>query len=109
MKFTKEEIESAEAVKHQMMNKETPDTLKAIYMAGEIFMYEEMKVKNVSSNSSVMRSLPDIYSGKLNTMRIKKYKKLAEEYNISEGTVRDIFCKGADWHKEVLLAEDNGA
>ena len=47
---------------------------------------------------------PDIYSnipGDLNTERITKYRKLAEDYTIEEGTVRDIFCKGADWGVEV--------
>lgn len=39
--------------------------------------------------------------GPLNTERIAKYRKLAEDYNIEEGTVRDIFCKGADWGLEV--------
>jgi len=45
---------------------------------------------------NVMPSLPDIYSGKLNAKRIKKYKKLAQLYNVEEGTVRDIFCSGAE-------------
>lgn len=49
----------------------------------------------------VMPSLPDIYRGKLNAKRIKKYKKLAQLYNIQEGTVRDLFCSGADWFKKV--------
>ena len=40
---------------------------------------------------------PDIYSGKLNSQRIKRYLNLAELYNIEESTVREIFCKGADW------------
>jgi len=45
---------------------------------------------------------PDIYTpSALNTERIAKYRKLAEDYNIDEGTVRDIFCKGADWGIEV--------
>lgn len=39
----------------------------------------------------------DIYSNKINTLRIKEYKKLAKEYTISESTVREIFCKGAEW------------
>lgn len=40
---------------------------------------------------------PDIYSGALNEERIAKYRKLAKDYYIQEGTVRDIFCAGADW------------
>lgn len=51
-------------------------------------------------------SLPDIYSnignGNLNTKRIKAYQDLKELYNLEEGTIRDIFCKGADWYKEIL-------
>jgi hypothetical protein len=38
-----------------------------------------------------------IYEGKLNEERISKYLKIAEEYSISESSVRDIFCKGAEW------------
>ena len=44
---------------------------------------------------------PDIYSGDLNRTRIRKYRKIAKYYNIEVGTVRDIFCKGADWGIEV--------
>ena len=39
----------------------------------------------------------DIYSGELNTERILTYKKLSEQYNIEESTVRDIFNAGAEW------------
>lgn len=38
------------------------------------------------------------YEGQLNIDRIKAYKKLAKEYNISELTVGLIFCKGIDWY-----------
>jgi hypothetical protein len=46
---------------------------------------------------------PDIYQmgTELNVERISKYRKLAEDFTIEEGTVRDIFCKGADWGLEV--------
>ena len=45
---------------------------------------------------------PDIYQlGELNTKRIARYRKLAENYTIEESTVRDIFCKGADWGLEI--------
>jgi hypothetical protein len=44
--------------------------------------------------------LPDHYAGELNTKRIKAYQLLHEQYNLEEGTVRDIFCRGADWYKE---------
>ena len=47
-----------------------------------------------------VKSLPDHYAGQLNTERIKAYRLLHEQYNLEEGTVRDIFCKGADWYKE---------
>jgi|LSQX01.1.fsa_nt_gb hypothetical protein len=49
---------------------------------------------------AVSKSLPDHYAGQLNTERIKAYRLLHEQYNLEEGTVRDIFCKGADWYKE---------
>jgi hypothetical protein len=49
----------------------------------------------------VVNDSTDIYTGKLNTERIKKYQKLAEDFTIEEGTVRDIFCKGAEWGIEV--------
>lgn len=47
-------------------------------------------------------SLPDHYAGELNFKRIEAWQKLAKEYNIEEGTVREIFCKGADWYKKVI-------
>lgn len=34
------------------------------------------------------------YEGELNEKRISAYKKLAENYRIQEGTVRDIFSQG---------------
>ena len=45
----------------------------------------------------------DIYAlgSSLNTERITKYRKLAEDFNLEEGTVRDIFCRGADWGIEI--------
>lgn len=46
--------------------------------------------------------LPQIYEGKLSVERINKYKKISEDLNIQEGTVRDIFCAGADWYKSIL-------
>lgn len=39
----------------------------------------------------------DIYSGDLNAERIKQYKNLSELFTVSEMTVREIFCKDADW------------
>lgn len=47
-------------------------------------------------------SFPDIYAGELNTERIEIYKGIAEEYNVDEGIIRDVFCKGADWYKSLL-------
>lgn len=46
------------------------------------------------------KPLPDHYEGQLNTDRITTYLKLEEQYNLQTGTIRDIFCKGADWYKE---------
>jgi hypothetical protein len=40
---------------------------------------------------------PNIYAGILNTERIAAYQKLAENYNLEEGTVGHIFCEGANW------------
>lgn len=45
--------------------------------------------------------LPDPYAKELNAQRIAAYRALAKEYNISESSVRDIFCKGVDWYKKV--------
>lgn len=48
----------------------------------------------------------DIYElWPLNVERIAKYQKLAKDYNIDEGIVRDIFCKGAEWGIEVSNKE----
>ena len=58
------------------------------------------KLRKAFAIFCVSKSLPDHYAGKLNTKRIKAYRLLHEQYNLEEGTVRDIFCKGADWYKE---------
>jgi hypothetical protein len=44
---------------------------------------------------------PDIYSGELNSERIKQYQDHAKLYNVQEGTIRDAFCRGADWALEI--------
>jgi len=48
--------------------------------------------------------LPDIYYPPYNKQRIKKYTKLLEEYSIDKETAREVFCKGADWYKELIKA-----
>ena len=58
------------------------------------------RIRKAFAIPCVSKSLPDHYSGELNTERIKAYRLLHEHYNIEEGTVRDIFCKGADWYKQ---------
>ena len=51
----------------------------------------------------------DIYTpGDLNTDRIAIYTKLAQDYNIEIGTVREIFCKGADWGIDLANGIKNG-
>jgi len=49
--------------------------------------------------------LPDIYSGDLNTERIKTYRKVGEHFFGSESVIRDAFCKGADWYKSLLTTK----
>jgi len=39
----------------------------------------------------------NIYAGELNTERIETYTQIAGEYNVELSTVRDIFCRGAEW------------
>ena len=58
------------------------------------------RIRRVFAIPCVSKSLPDHYAGELNTERIKAYRLLHEQYNLEEGTVRDIFCKGADWYKQ---------
>jgi hypothetical protein len=60
----------------------------------------KLALKRLFCKTDVSKSLPDHYAGELNTNRIKAYRLLHEQYNLEEGTVRDIFCKGADWYKE---------
>jgi hypothetical protein len=48
---------------------------------------------------------PNIYAGQLNTERIAKYQKLAEDYYIEEGTVGRIFCDGANWGLDVATRD----
>lgn len=49
-----------------------------------------------------LKYLPDIYEGKTNTARIKAYRKLKELWNVDEGTIRDLFCAGAEWYRDFL-------
>ena len=58
------------------------------------------RIRKAFAIHNISKSLPDHYAGELNTKRIKAYRLLHEQYNLEEGTVRDIFCKGADWYKE---------
>lgn len=39
----------------------------------------------------------NIYLGELNVHRIEAIDKTAELYSITKSTVREVFCKGADW------------
>jgi hypothetical protein len=42
--------------------------------------------------------ISDIYDDpKLNKERIAEYMKLKELFNVSEGTLREVFCAGAEW------------
>lgn len=77
-----------------------------IFMDGEDPEYEvlcnpstdnHITLHPVKKKENRMLDKLDIYSGDLNTERIKTYKELAKAYSIQEGTVRDIFCKGAEW------------
>ena len=53
---------------------------------------------------ALAKSLPNHYAGELNTERIKTYRLIHQQYSdLEEGTVRNIFCKGADWYKEQCL------
>lgn len=56
----------------------------------------------------VVDECTDIYTGDLNTDRIAEYTRLAQQYNIEIGTVRDIFCKGADWGIDLANGIKNG-
>jgi len=51
----------------------------------------------------------DFFKGVLNEKRIKAYKDIARDYNISESTVRDIFSLGISFTVANLkAAETNG-
>ena len=63
---------------------------------------DEMVLQAMHAYASQVAEAVDVYSGDLNTERIKQYRLLHEQYNISESTVRDIFCKGIDWYKSQL-------
>ena len=72
----------------------------------EVIKNGNVMFNNINTKEQVFNALPDIYSnignGNLNTKRIAEYMKLTELYNIDEGTIRDIFCKGAEWYKKVV-------
>ena len=65
------------------------------YIAG----YDAAKLETPIPDTDGKEQDVDIYSGELNEQRIKEYRRLAEAYNITESSVRDIFCRGADWYK----------
>lgn len=48
--------------------------------------------------------LPDIYKGELNTKRIAEYRRVGQAFSVDEGTIRDVFCAGADWYKSLVTA-----
>lgn len=56
-----------------------------------------MAISPRRNRKTITMTTIDIYSGDLNTERIKEYRKLAELYNVGESTIRNIFCAGADW------------
>ena len=45
---------------------------------------------------------PNIYKGELNLKRIKTIHNISERYNLQEGTVRDLFCAGADFYRDQI-------
>ena len=61
-----------------------------------------LELRSINRELLNKRKLPDHYSGKLNTVRIKTYTVLSEDYRADVSTVREIFCKGADWYKSLL-------
>lgn len=44
--FTKEEVETAKNVRKEILSGDMPDELKAVYMAGEICMFEDLMNDN---------------------------------------------------------------
>lgn len=68
---------------------------REVYSKQELTYPEFIKLFEGGDGKEVLQV--DIYSGELNTERILTYKKLSEQYNIEESTVRDIFNAGADW------------
>ena len=67
-------------------------------------LYKRMdKIKEEMLNPKTgLVVLPNIYAGKLNTYRITKQHNICQEYNVDGDTVRGIFCKGADFYREVV-------
>ena len=61
-----------------------------------------LELRSINRELLNKRKLPDHYSGELNTVRIKTYTVLSEDYRADVSTVREIFCKGADWYKSLL-------
>lgn len=60
--------------------------------------------KNVFCMIQKLKHLPDIYEGKTNTARIKAYSKLYDEWNLEKSSIRDLFCAGAEWYRDFVLA-----
>lgn len=99
------------------MNKEpkTPkerDNLDLLNLTLELYARSASQPRNEKMHNYVVEAIeelkkrltiskrdefPDIYSGELNTERIKQYQELAELFTVQESTIRIAFCRGADW------------
>ena len=64
----------------------------------------EKRYKELSNKKYVS---PDPYSGYLNELRIKVYRKYAEGFNVEEGTIRDAFCRGIDWYRNTIEGKED--
>ncbi|HDY87313.1 MAG TPA: hypothetical protein ENH82_04255 [bacterium] len=68
-----------------------------IYVANKGFKFIKLSQLLTDFQDSEIERLTKIYEGKLNTKRIKAYRKLVELYRLHETTIATIFDAGADW------------
>lgn len=90
-----------------MTKKQTPEKILEKHLDQRLYelihngyLDSILKAMEEYKNQENNLKLPDIYNGEINAIRIKEYTTLHQEYNSELSTIRDVFCKGADWYKK---------
>lgn len=99
MEFTEEQVRVAKQCRDTIIAEDIEE-LKSIYMAGEIVMWDEMKDKNLSSNSMLADSLP-LSDEEIEKEAEKRYGEVTGgSYHAARPMDKARFIKGAKWVRD---------